>query len=66
MEKKNGEHRDFRYCPFKKATVTENNIMTGQRESHERFEECAGARCMAYKAGTCKLMEGKENVHKKN
>lgn len=59
-------NKEDRFCPFKKATVTENNSMTGRKETHERFEECAGARCMAYKVGTCKLMEGKDNVHKKN
>ena len=35
-------------CPFKKAINIEYNPTTGRKEMHERFEECAGERCMAF------------------
>lgn len=37
-----------RLCPFKKAVTKEYNPQTGRTELHERFEVCAGSRCMAY------------------
>lgn len=49
MAMKNDDHKETRYCPFKKAVSVEYNSMTGRKEMHERFEECAGERCMAYK-----------------
>jgi len=49
---------DPKYCPFKKAVSSENNSYTGRRELHERFEECAGDRCMAYlPGGRCRRLE---------
>ena len=39
---------ETRYCPFKKAVITEYNGNNGRKELHERFEQCAGERCMAY------------------
>lgn len=51
--------KDPRYCPFKKAVSTESNGYTGRKELHERFEECAGERCMAWMpGGRCKRLEG--------
>lgn len=47
-------------CPFKKTTDREANGFTGKQTIHERFEVCAGSRCMAYSRGTClrlKMME---------
>lgn len=35
-------------CPFKKTTTEEPNPMTGKVTTYERFEVCAGKRCMAY------------------
>ena len=59
MARKNDEHKEPRYCPFKKAVSSENNSYTGRRELHERFEECAGERCMAWiPGGRCKRLEG--------
>lgn len=51
-------------CPFKKATTTEKNGMTGSTTTHERFEECAGSRCMAYsqRRQVCRLTK-KEDDH---
>lgn len=49
MGKKN--NKETRFCPFKKAVSVEYNSMTGRKEMHERFEECAGERCMAYDPG---------------
>lgn len=61
MAKRNDEHKETRYCPFKKAVSVEYNSMTGRKEMHERFEECAGERCMAYNnrpfVGECKRLE---------
>jgi hypothetical protein len=52
-------------CPFKKAVSVEYNSNTGRKEIHERFEECAGERCMAFKRrgitisdGYCMRVEG--------
>ena len=59
MGKKNEDRKETRYCPFKKAVSTENNGYTGRKELHERFEECAGERCMAYlPGGRCRRLEG--------
>lgn len=60
MARKNDEHKAPHLCPFKKAVSSESNSYTGRRELHERFEECAGDRCMAYlPGGRCKRLEGK-------
>lgn len=40
--------KETRYCPFKKAISTEYNGNNSKKEIHERFEQCAGDRCMAY------------------
>lgn len=51
-------------CPFKKTTERERNPVTGRETIHERFEVCAGKRCMAYndsfsvKASRCLRLEG--------
>lgn len=46
-------------CPFKKASTQERNSMTGSTTTHERFEECAGSRCMAYsyRRQCCRLIK---------
>lgn len=47
-------------CPFKKTVDRETNGFTGKQTMHERFEVCAGSRCMAYSKGKClrlKMME---------
>lgn len=45
---------ETKYCPFKKAVSTEYNGNNDRKELHERFEQCAGERCMAYtKYGEC-------------
>ena len=57
MERKN--EKEGRYCPFKKAVSVEYNPATGRKEMHERFEECAGERCMAwFPGGRCRRLEG--------
>ena len=38
-------------CPFKKTLDRDYNSMTGKHTVHERFEDCAGERCMAYSKG---------------
>lgn len=54
----NRNEKESRFCPFKKAVSVEYNATTGRKEMHERFEECAGERCMAYDfRGLCKMME---------
>lgn len=56
MEKRNDKETHF--CPFKKAVSVEYNGTTGRKELHERFEECAGFRCMAYlPGGRCMRLE---------
>ena len=40
--------KDERLCPFKKTAELERNPSTGRETTHERFEVCAGERCMAY------------------
>ena len=56
------KNEDQRYCPFKKAISTENNGYTGKKEVHERFEECAGERCMEYlPGGRCRRLESQNN-----
>ena len=40
--------KDERLCPFKKTAEAEYNDKTGRKTIHERFEVCAGERCMAY------------------
>lgn len=40
-------------CPFKKSTDRETNGFTAKQTIHERFEVCAGTRCMAYSRGKC-------------
>ena len=56
MARKN--EKESRYCPFKKAVSVEYNSTTERKEMHERFEECAGIRCMAWTpGGRCKRLE---------
>lgn len=38
-------------CPFKKTITREQNPVTGRTVTYERFEVCAGERCMAYRPG---------------
>lgn len=51
-------------CPFKKCIDRDYNGKTGKTVMHERFEVCAGERCMAYEkgrfedTGRCKRLEG--------
>lgn len=40
-----------RLCPFKRAITREFDPKTGKAEVHERFEVCAGDRCMAFRPG---------------
>lgn len=40
-------------CPFKKTTDLEYNGYNSKKTVHERFEVCAGERCMAYSKGKC-------------
>lgn len=44
-------------CPFKKTITEEPNPMTGKTVTYERFEVCAGERCMAYRHGSQRLPE---------
>lgn len=51
-------------CPFKKITDRENNGHKGVTTTRERFDVCAGERCMAYEkgltsfsTGSCKRLE---------
>lgn len=39
-------------CPFKKTTTEEYSGSTGRTVTYERFEVCAGDRCMAYRPPT--------------
>lgn len=39
---------ETRFCPFKRAITRDYNGKTGRTEMRERFEVCAGERCMAY------------------
>ena len=52
--------KEERLCPFKITTVKERNQLTGEETTHQRFEVCAGERCMAYGHGykpTCLRIE---------
>ncbi len=48
-------------CPFKKAVERDYNGHRGSTTLKERFEPCAGERCMAFKgagkSGYCKRLE---------
>ena len=57
----NQQPEETRFCPFKKAQTKEYNQETGLTETHERFEVCAGERCVAYCAGRrCALSESRK------
>lgn len=60
--KKQVEQTAGRFCPFKKQII--RKIKRDRRmaipELRERFEMCAGDRCMAYTGGRCLRLEGKE------
>ena len=47
-KKKTNDSSETRYCPFKKAVSVDYNGNNNRKEIHERFEQCAGERCMAY------------------
>lgn len=46
-------------CPFKKIVELEYSGQRGMTSMRERFDVCAGERCMAYRrqGGTCKRLE---------
>lgn len=46
-------------CPFKKIVEREYSGQRGMTSMRERFDVCAGERCMAYRrqSGTCKRLE---------
>ena len=51
MEK--NQDRTEKLCPFKKKIVREDSrAERGEMVSREKFEHCAGERCMAYKMDT--------------
>ena len=59
----NGDGQETRFCPFKTQTEKSYDDNSGLTTTRERFEHCAGDRCMAYcqdipKAkGRCLLVE---------
>jgi len=46
-------------CPFKRIVEREYSGTRGMTSLRERFDVCAGVRCMAYQRqdGTCKRLE---------
>ena len=57
-----GEKQQKPLCPFKKIVEREHNGHKGITTMRERFDVCAGARCMAYKepvygVSVCKRLE---------
>ncbi len=42
---------DKKLCPYKKTVEREYSGKNGRYTLHERFEVCAGERCMAYRKG---------------
>lgn len=46
-------------CPFKRIVEREYSGQRGMTSMRERFDVCAGKRCMAYQpqGGTCKRLE---------
>lgn len=42
-----------RLCPFKKKVERDYNGNKGSSTIKERFEPCAGERCMAYQEPSC-------------
>jgi hypothetical protein len=53
-------------CPFKKKVASEYNPNTGKRTMYEKFEVCAGERCMAYRITptgvTCRRLQTTEVI----
>lgn len=47
-------------CPFKKIVERDYSGHTGKGTFNERFAPCAGERCMAYRFGQCRRMEGQK------
>lgn len=46
-------------CPFKKTITREHNPVTGRTITYERFEVCAGERCMAYRPAPIRVTLGR-------
>lgn len=51
-------HKENRYCPFKR-TISAGYTRDGKRIVNDKFCECAGAKCMAYKNGECLRVQDK-------
>ena len=45
----NGDGQESRFCPFKTQTEKTYDDNSGLTTTRERFEHCAGSRCMAYR-----------------
>lgn len=45
-------YKENRYCPFKKI-VSVGYAGDGKRIANDKFCNCAGVKCMAYKNGEC-------------
>lgn len=47
-------------CPFKKVAEKYHSSFTGKTTTKERFDVCAGERCMAYHGGRCLRVESEK------
>lgn len=51
------ERKQKPLCPFKKVVEKDYSPRTGKTTIMERFDVCAGERCMAYRGNHCLRVE---------
>lgn len=54
------EHKQKPLCPFKKVVEKDYSHTTGKTTIMERFDVCAGERCMAYQGNRCLRVESEK------
>jgi len=54
------EHKQKPLCPFKKVVEKDYSHTTGKTTIMERFDVCAGERCMAYRSSRCLRVESEK------
>ena len=54
------EHKQKPLCPFKKVVEKDYSYTTGKTTIMERFDVCAGERCMAYRGSRCLRVESEK------
>ena len=54
------ERKQKPLCPFKKVVEKDYSHTTGKTNIMERFDVCAGERCMAYRGSRCLRVESEK------